>query len=122
MIARCVECATAARNGLPPAGAGIDTIAAHVTIRRNAAEDDDRRRASRTTHLVGRYFNEDFSIIKRTRLFESRAIVFKAELFNAFNRHVFGRPDAGPKDGTFGANFGTVNGPRNVQFTLRFDF
>jgi hypothetical protein len=69
-----------------------------------------------------RYVNEDFSIIKRTRLFESSSIVLKAELFNAFNRHVFSRPDTGIKDGTFGASFGTVNGPRNVQFTLRYDF
>jgi Carboxypeptidase regulatory-like domain len=68
------------------------------------------------------YVNEDFSIIKRTRLFESNALVFKAELFNAFNRHVFTRPDTGVQSSTFGATFGTVNGPRNVQFTLRYDF
>jgi hypothetical protein len=69
-----------------------------------------------------RYINEDFSIIKRTRLFESSSIVLKAELFNAFNRHVFNRPDTGIRDSTFGANFGTVDSPRNVQFTLRYDF
>jgi hypothetical protein len=69
-----------------------------------------------------KYFNEDFSIIKRTRIFESSSVVFKAELFNAFNRHTFQRPDVGPKDSTFGTSFGTVNGPRNVQFTLRYDF
>jgi hypothetical protein len=68
------------------------------------------------------YFNEDFSIIKRTRLFENNSLVFKAELFNAFNRHAFQRPDTGPKDSTFGTSFGTINGPRNVQFTLRYDF
>ncbi|MDP9161749.1 MAG: TonB-dependent receptor, partial [Acidobacteriota bacterium] len=39
-----------------------------------------------------RYFNEDFSIIKRTLLTESAALVLKAELFNAFNRHTFRRP------------------------------
>jgi len=68
------------------------------------------------------YVNEDFSILKRTRLFESSSLVFKAEMLNAFNRHVFGRPDTGPRDGTFGAVFGTVDGPRQVQFTLRLDF
>ena len=68
------------------------------------------------------YFNEDFSIIKRTRLFENNSLVFKAELFNAFNRHAFQRPDTGPKDSTFGTSFGTINNPRNVQFTLRYDF
>ena len=68
------------------------------------------------------YFNEDFSIIKRLSLFESHYLVFKTELFNAFNRHVFTRPDTGVQDNTFGASFGTVNTPRNVQFTLRYDF
>ena len=68
------------------------------------------------------YFNEDFSIIKRFNLFESHSIVFKTELFNAFNRHVFTRPDTGVTSGTFGTSFGTVNNPRNVQFTLRYDF
>jgi hypothetical protein len=68
------------------------------------------------------YVNEDFSIIKRVNLFESNSLVLKAELFNAFNRHVFTRPDTGVQDGTFGTSFGTVNGPRNVQFTLRYDF
>jgi carboxypeptidase family protein len=69
-----------------------------------------------------RYFNEDFSIIKRLSLFESHSLVLKAELFNAFNRHVFTRPDTGLQDGTLGASSGTVNNPRNVQFTLRYDF
>lgn len=69
-----------------------------------------------------RYVNEDFSIIKRLMLYESHALILKGELFNAFNRHVFTRPDTGPQDGTFGTSFGTVNGPRTVQFTLRYDF
>jgi hypothetical protein len=69
-----------------------------------------------------KYFNEDFSIIKRLSLTESHSLVLKADLVNAFNRHVFGRPDAGPKDGTFGAVFGTVDGSRKVQFALRYQF
>jgi len=68
------------------------------------------------------YFNEDFSIIKRFSLFESHSIVFKAELFNAFNRHVFARPDTGVTSKTFGTSSFTVDTPRNVQFTLRYDF
>src|SRR6266849_2146293 len=59
-----------------------------------------------------KYFNEDFSIIKRLRLTESQSILLKGELVNAFNRHVFSRPDAGPADGTFGAAFGTTDGSR----------
>ena len=68
------------------------------------------------------YINEDFSIIKRINFFESHALILKAELFNAFNRHVFQRWDTGVQDSTLGASFGTVNGPRNVQFTLRYQF
>ena len=69
-----------------------------------------------------RYVNEDFSIIKRLSLAESHTLTLKAELVNAFNRHVFSRPDTGPADGTFGAVFGTVDGSRKVQFTLRYQF
>ncbi len=69
-----------------------------------------------------RYVNEDFSIIKRVSLTESQSLTLKADLVNAFNRHVFGRPDTGPADGTFGAVFGTVDGSRKVQFALRYQF
>jgi len=69
-----------------------------------------------------KYFNEDFSIIKRLSLTESHSLMLKADLVNAFNRHVFSRPDTGPADGTFGAVFGTVDGSRKVQLALRFEF
>jgi len=68
------------------------------------------------------YINEDFSIIKRVSFAEYHSMTLKAELINAFNRHVFGRPDTGPTDSTFGAVFGTVDGSRKVQFTLRYQF
>ena len=60
LIARCVESRDRGPRRPPTSRAGIDTVAAHVAIRRNAAEDDDRRRAARTTHLVGRNFDENF--------------------------------------------------------------
>jgi Carboxypeptidase regulatory-like domain len=69
-----------------------------------------------------RYINEDFSIIKRLRFTESQSLVLKADIVNAFNRHVFQRPDAGPNDGTFGAVFGTVDGSRKIQLALRYQF
>jgi hypothetical protein len=69
-----------------------------------------------------KYFNEDFSIIKRMSLTEGQSLTLKAELVNAFNRHVFGRPDTGPGDSTFGAVFGTVDGSRKVQLALRYQF
>ncbi len=69
-----------------------------------------------------KYFNEDFSIIKRVSFTETQSVTLKAELVNAFNRHVFGRPDTGPGDSTFGAVFGTVDGSRKVQLALRYQF
>ena len=68
------------------------------------------------------YFNEDFSIIKRVSLTERQSLQLKAELINAFNRHVFGRPDANPNDSTFGVASFTANQSRKVQFTLRYAF
>jgi hypothetical protein len=68
------------------------------------------------------FVNEDFSIMKSTAISESRVLIFKAEFVNAFNRHVFTRPDTGLTDGGFGTSYGTVDSPRNIQFTLRFQF
>lgn len=68
------------------------------------------------------YFNEDFSLIKRTSIFESHMLILKVELPNAFNRHTFTRPDTGITDGTFGASGGTINPQRTLQLTLRYEF
>jgi hypothetical protein len=68
------------------------------------------------------YFNEDFSIIKRVSLTERQSIQLKAELINAFNRHVFGRPDTNPTSRTFGVASFMANQSRKVQFTLRYAF
>ena len=71
-----------------------------------------------------RYFNEDFAIQKRTVLHENHAIIFKTDIPNAFNRHVFGTLDGWPGDSNFGAPKGlTVVSPiRQIQFTLRYEF
>lgn len=71
------------------------------------------------------YFNEDFSIQKRTAFHENQAIVFKVDIPNAFNRHVFGTLDGGITDSTFGApknNLGVVSPVRQIQLTLRYLF
>ena len=71
-----------------------------------------------------RYFNEDFSIQKRTSFHENQAIVFKVDIPNAFNRHVFGTLDGGVGDSGFGAPKGisVVSAPRQIQLTLRYQF
>ena len=70
------------------------------------------------------YFNEDFAIQKRTPFYENQAIIFKADIPNAFNRHVFGTLDGWPGDGNFGApkSLGVVSPTRQIQFTLRYEF
>lgn len=73
------------------------------------------------------YFNEDFSILKRTPFHENNAIVFKVDIPNAFNRHVFGTLDGWPGDSTFGVPKGfplgaVVSAQRQIQLTLRYEF
>ena len=69
------------------------------------------------------YFNNDLSIIKKIPLYENYALIVKAEFLNTFNQHSFGQPDLQPYNfGTFGLPTYTVNGPRNMQLTARFQF
>ncbi len=72
------------------------------------------------------YINEDFSIIKKTTLSESRVLTFKADIPNAFNRHVFSQLDGNPFSSTFGVagggGRGVLNPPRQIQLTLRYQF
>ena len=72
------------------------------------------------------YFNEDFSIMKRTAFHENQAIVFKVDIPNAFNRHVFGTLDGGVGDSGFGTPKGFTSGvtspTRQIQLTLRYQF
>lgn len=68
------------------------------------------------------YHNEDFSLIKRTPIFESHMLILKVELPNAFNRHTFSRPDTGITSNTFGATGSSINPQRTLQLTLRYEF
>ncbi|HEY3974252.1 MAG TPA: carboxypeptidase regulatory-like domain-containing protein [Candidatus Sulfotelmatobacter sp.] len=72
------------------------------------------------------YKNEDFSIIKRTTIREGQDILFKLDIPNAFNRHVFGAIDGNPGDSYFGVpgngGHGVINQPRQIQATLRYEF
>ena len=68
------------------------------------------------------YKNEDFSIIRNFRIREPISFQLKAELLNAFNRHIFSAGNQGPNDPNFGLVTGTIDTPRNVQFTFRINF
>jgi hypothetical protein len=69
-----------------------------------------------------RYFNEDFSFLKKTPISEGLTFIFKVEMLNAFNRHVFATPSTQPYDRFYGVPTGTIDGPRNIQLTGRFEF
>jgi hypothetical protein len=72
------------------------------------------------------YFNEDFAILKRTAINERQSIIFKVDMPNAFNRHVFGTRDGYIGDSTFGISggggFSVVSPVRQIQLTLRYQF
>jgi Carboxypeptidase regulatory-like domain len=72
------------------------------------------------------YKNEDFSVIKRTQVREGQAIMFKLDIPNAFNRHIFGAIDGNPGDSFFGVPGGgghsVISSPRTLQATLRYEF
>lgn len=74
------------------------------------------------------FLDEAFSLIKRTPITEGTNLEFRADMFNAFNRHIFGGGDTNPQDapvngvGGFGTVGGVVNTQRQVQFMMQFNF
>jgi hypothetical protein len=84
------------------------------------------------------YLSEDFSFIKRTKITEATDLNFQLTMINAFNRHIWNRPeDLNPYDSTtvnnsFGlmqiTNFSNTGGgsylllPRKIQLQLKFEF
>jgi len=80
--------------------------------------------ANRTPVNGPDFVNTDFSVIKRFALpWENTGLDFRAEMFNLFNHAQFGLPGSDynfPQ--TFGKINSTVNGPRLVQFGLKFTF
>lgn len=69
-----------------------------------------------------KYFNEDFSVNKKTPIGENMTFILKLELLNAFNRHIFATPSTSPGDNFFGVPTYTIDTPRNMQLTARIQF
>lgn len=65
--------------------------------------------------------NYDLSIVKKTKVFESKSIEFRAEFFNAFNHAQFLNPNTAGGSGTFG-QITTDRNPRLIQLGLKFYF
>jgi len=65
------------------------------------------------------FYDEDLGINKTIPIHENVKAEFRGEMFNAFNRHSFNKPDSGIQDTNFGQVTSTLLGPRNVQFVLK---
>ena len=72
------------------------------------------------------YYNENISVLKNTRIFESLLVQFRAEGYNIFNRTQFSAPNTNWSSSAVGNPFGQVTGqgnsPRALQFALRLEF
>lgn len=70
------------------------------------------------------YLTEDFGIQRTIPIHDKINIQFRGELFDAFNRHIFTRPnsDLNSSNLNVGQIGGLANGPRNVQFRLRINY
>jgi hypothetical protein len=68
------------------------------------------------------FYDEDFGINKAIPITERVKLDFRGEMFNAFNRHSFNKPDSGVQDTNFGQITSTLLGPRNVQFMMKITY
>jgi len=66
--------------------------------------------------------NSDFSISKTTQITEQAKLLFRAEVFNIFNRVQFTTPNPQVGSATFGQITAQYNNPRLIQFALRLSF
>jgi hypothetical protein len=76
----------------------------------------------RNTFTSPSWQNLDFSVIKDTRITESKTLQFRAEFFNLPNQATFGTPGGTLNSGNFGKITGTATAEREIQFGLRFIF
>jgi hypothetical protein len=68
------------------------------------------------------FLNEDLNINKHFPIHEEFAADLRFEVFNAFNRHVFAKPDSGVYDLNFGQITGLLDGARSAQLVLKLRF
>ena len=64
-------------------------------------------------------FTENISVAKSFRLGESRRFDFRWEIFNIFNRTVFGTGNTNLNNNSFGVVTSQVNDPRQMQVGLK---
>ena len=67
-------------------------------------------------------YNEDLGVMKKFYIRESMYFELRFEMFNAFNRVVFGGPASNLNNSNFGQITSQGNAPRNGQAALKFYF
>jgi hypothetical protein len=76
----------------------------------------------RDTFTAPGWPNLDFSVIKDTKITESKTLQFRAEFFNIFNFATFAAPGETVGSPGFGFTGSTATAERQIQFGLRFMF
>ncbi len=76
----------------------------------------------RNTFTGPGWSNLDFSLVKSTKITETKQLQFRAEFFNVLNEATFGTPGASIGNPNFGISTGTATAERQIQFGLRFMF
>ena len=69
-----------------------------------------------------RFYSEDFSLLKKTRVAETITFELGAEFFNLFNRSYYFFPTTDLRDPNFGFQSIGANAPRRIQIRLRLLF
>jgi len=67
-------------------------------------------------------FNQDFSLLKDTKIFESHTLQIRMDATNIYNHASFSVPDQNINSTTFGKITSTFFGRRLVQFSLSYKF
>lgn len=98
---------------------GMPLVTSPVTG--NAAQSSPGN-LGRNTFTGPGWYNLDFSVIKDTRITESKSLQFRAEFFNVLNHSTFGNPGATLGSSGFGVITGTATSERQIQFGLRLVF
>ena len=98
---------------------GLPIVTSPVT---NSAALASPGNLGRNTFTGPGWSNLDFSIIKDTKISETKTLQFRAEFFNVLNQATFGNPGNILGSTGFGVITGTATAERQIQFGLRFTF
>jgi hypothetical protein len=110
-------------NGLGDGFFGLPTVTSPVN---GQAVLPTPGNLGRNTFTGPSWWNFDFSVIKDTKITESKTLEFRAEFFNVLNHTTFATPCRGSGcilgSSGFGLSSSTATSERQIQFGLRFVF